>query len=531
MYVLTAAEMAELDRRTIDEVGLPGAVLMENAGRGAARALLARFGREPKRVAIVCGTGNNGGDGFVIGRLLRALGWEVATALLGTQERVRGDAAVHLRAFLGSGGAVTEVLDEKSLSAWSESNGSVDVVVDAIFGTGLRAEVVGVPRCAIEWLDGLAAPVVAVDVPSGVDASSGRVLGRAPRCALTVTFGFPKLGHVLPPGCELAGDVRVVDIGIPNRLLETSEPSVRWLSASAMARLVPFRPRQGHKGTFGHLLVVAGSAGLTGAGALTSLASLRAGVGLVTLAMPASAASSRDERSPEIMTAAIADGGRGFFGLESLDALVALASGNQAVALGPGLGRASETRELVLRLVAELDVPMVVDADALVALAGDPAVLDRAPAPRILTPHPGEMGMLVGASAAEVQGDRLAMARRFAAAHRCIVVLKGAGTVVAHPDGRAAINSTGNPGMSTGGMGDVLTGVVGALLAQRMEPGAAAELAVYLHGAAGDRLTDAVGRSGLLASEVARELPAARDDLDLGRGPFVAPRIQWLEAP
>ncbi len=531
MYVLTAAEMAELDRRTIEEVGLPGAVLMENAGRGAARALLARFGREPKRVAVVCGTGNNGGDGFVIGRLLRALGWNVATALLGTQERVRGDAAVHLGAFLGSGGRVEPIADEAAFARWTAALGDVDVAVDAVFGTGLRSEVMGLARAAIAWLDALPAPVVAVDVPSGVDASTGRVLGCAPRCELTVTFGFPKLGHVLPPGSELAGEVRVVDIGIPNRLLEASEPRVRWLSASSVSRLVPFRPRQAHKGTFGHLLVVAGSAGLTGAGALTALASLRAGVGLVTWVMPASVSVPRDERSPEIMTAPIVDDGRGFLGEAAFDAIAALAGGKQAVALGPGLGRASPTRALVARLIAELDAPMVVDADALAALAADPSALDRAPAPRILTPHPGEMGMLCGVSAAEVQADRLALARDFARAHRSIVVLKGAGTVVAHPDGRAAINSTGNPGMSTGGMGDVLTGVVGALLAQRMEAGAAAELAVYLHGAAGDRLTKVVGHSGLLASEVARELPAARDDLDLGRAPLVAPRIQWLEAP
>lgn len=531
MFLLTAAEMAELDRRTIETVGLPGAVLMENAGRGATRAILARFGRRPVPIAIVCGTGNNGGDGFVIARLLAGLGFRPRTALLGTRERVRGDAAIHLRALLGAGGTVDEVPDGAAFDRWCGSLGAPELVVDAIFGTGLRSEVTGLPRAAIEWLDRQSAPVVAVDVPSGVDASTGRVLGVAPSCELTVTFAFPKLAHVLPPGCELAGDVRVVDIGIPATLLEDARPRVRWLTSGEAARLVPFRPRQSHKGTFGHLLVIAGSRGLTGAATLAAVGALRAGVGLVTLGAPAGAAPPPERRAPEVMNAVLSDAGRGFLTETAFDEIGRLASTKQAVAVGPGLGRADETRALVRRLVRELPLPMVVDADALIAVADDPSCLLAAASPRVLTPHPGEMAQLLGMSAADVQTDRLGVARRFAREHGCVVVLKGAGTVVAHPDGSASINSTGNPGMSTGGMGDVLTGVVGALLAQGMPAGQAAELGVYLHGAAADRSACEVGRSGLLASEVADQVPRARDDLDLGRGGALPARLQWVEAP
>ena len=531
MFLLTAAEMAELDRRTIDVVGLPGAVLMENAGRGATRAILARFGRRPIPVAIVCGTGNNGGDGFVIARVLAGLGFRPRTALLGTRERVRGDAAIHLRALQGAGGALEEIVDVAAFESWTTSLGPCGLVIDAVFGTGLRSEVAGLARAAIEWLDRQPAPVVAVDVPSGVDASTGRVMGTAPACELTVTFAFPKLAHVLPPGCELAGDVRVVDIGIPGALLHGVEPKVRWLTGSEVARLVPFRPRQAHKGRFGHLLVVAGSRGLTGAATLAALGALRAGAGLVTLGCPAAAATASEKRAPEVMNAALPDGGRGFLGEDALDEVVRLSSAKQAVAVGPGLGRAAETRAFVRRLVTELELPMVVDADALIAIADDPGVLRSAPAPRVLTPHPGEMAQLLGVGTADVQGDRLGVARRFAEQHNCTLVLKGADTVVAHPDGSASINSTGNPGMSTGGMGDVLTGIVGALLAQRMPPSQAAELGVYLHGAAGDRSACEVGRSGLLASDVADQVPRARDDLDLGRSGALPARIQWIEAP
>jgi len=523
---MTAAEMAELDRRTIEEIGLPGSVLMENAGRGATRAIVARFGRRPVPAAIVCGTGNNGGDGFVIARLLVGLGFHPRVAILGARERVHGDAAIHLGALSRSGGDVDQIADAAAFERWTGSLGSCEFVVDAIFGTGLHSEVTGLARAAIDWLDRQPAPVVAVDVPSGIDASTGQVLGAAPACALTVTFGFPKLAHVLPPGCELCGDVRVVDIGIPGALLAGTAPQARWLTASEAARLVPSRPGQAHKGTFGHLLVVAGSKGLTGAATLASIAALRAGAGLVTLAGPVAAAI-----APEVMSAAIPDGGRGFLTGDAFDAIARLASNKQALALGPGLGRADETRALVRRLVAELAVPMVVDADALIAVADEPAVLRSPRAQRILTPHPGEMGQLAGMSAAAVQADRLGVARRFARDHGCVVVLKGAGTVVAHPDGSASINSTGNPGMSTGGMGDVLTGIVGALLAQRMSAEHAAELGVYLHGAAGDRSVREVGSTGLLASEVAEQVPRARDDLRLGRGGPFEPRIQWIESP
>jgi len=479
----------------------------------------------------VCGTGNNGGDGFVIARLLRELDFDVRVALLGARERLSGDAALHFGALVRSGVVVVDDLsDEPALARWIAERGDVALAIDAIFGTGLRSEVTGIARRAIEWLGDAGVPVVAIDIPSGVDATTGRILGIASTCALTVTFGFPKLGHVLPPGSDRAGTVRVVDIGIPRALTSTGAVDARLITRRSVADRLPSRPAQAHKGSFGHVLVIAGSRGLEGAGALACLAALRAGAGLTTWAGPAGAAD-RARIAPEIMTVRIPDLGHGRFGIESLADVERAAQGKTAVALGPGLGRDPDTGAMVRRLVATLTLPMIVDADALHALAGDPSALAQAPAPRVLTPHPGEMAGLAGCSTADVQSDRIGVARRFAREHRAHLVLKGAGTVVAHPDGRVGVNQTGNPGMATGGMGDVLTGILGSLLAQRVPPDAAAEIAVYLHGAAGDRVASEIGTAGLLASEVANSIPRELADLKLGRAPAAAPRIDWVEAP
>lgn len=512
MKLLTVAAMRELDRRAMDELGIPGPVLMENAGRGAADLIGARYGDAfPGPLLILAGKGNNGGDGFVIARHLRNRGWRVTTLVLAQENTIQGDAAVNLAILKKSGALLRFAADRASLNLELAALPSLRLVVDALFGTGLASDVSGHQAAAIHWLNGCGAPVVAVDIPSGVDAGSGRLLGPAVRADLTVTFAFPKIGHVLHPGAAMVGELAVVDIGIPTAFSAACvDDALVWVDAAAAAELVPPRPLAGHKGTFGHLLVIAGSSGKVGAAALAAAGGLRSGAGLVTVATSAAAHTALAAQLTEAMSEALpeADGALAASALARIEGLLA---GKAAIALGPGLGLAEPTTNLVRRLVASLSLPLVLDADGLGALIGDLSPLSKRRAGNtILTPHPGEMARLCGLSVAEIEADRVGVARDFALRQRVVLVLKGARTVVAAPDGSIFINGSGNPGLAAGGMGDVLTGLIGGLLAQGLTPVEAAVLGVYLHGAAGDRLCAAMGDAGLTAGDLARELPAAR---------------------
>lgn len=513
MKLLTAAAMRELDRRTIEEIGLPGAVLMENAGRGAAEVIMARCAASfPGPVAIFCGRGNNGGDGFVVARHLREAGWRVEVLLLAEAAVLSGDAALMLQCCTASGGRVTEVADPRHLARLVAEK-SFSLCVDAIFGTGLGREPQGLAGAAVDWLNQQGAPVVALDLPTGVDADSGRVTGRAVKATLTVTFACPKVGLYSYPGAGCAGDVVCVPIGIPHALAATAPGEVFLVDAGVARTLLPRRPIDGHKGTFGHLLVVAGALGKSGAAVLTASAGLRGGAGLVTLGCPGAVQAAVAAQVPEVMTAALAEE-CGALCAAAAPAVAALSSGKQALAVGPGLGTGDDTGNLVRQLLAESALPTVIDADALNHLVGNLQVLvARAGCATILTPHPGEMARLCGLDTTAVQADRIGVARDFACAQRVVLVLKGARTVIALPDGRVFINASGNAGMASGGMGDVLTGLIGALLAQGLPAGDAAILAVYLHGLAGDRLCARCGSAGLLAGDLLAELPAARQSL------------------
>ena len=514
MKVLTAAQMQAVDRRAIDEVGIPGVVLMENAGRGVAEEIVRRFSSmAPSRALILAGKGNNGGDGYVIARHLQDKGWDVQTLVLAERRAVQGDAAVNLKILEKYKGPVVFIEDDTSLNTFLESAEGFTVLVDAMFGTGLTKPAHGAYLQCIEWLNQQALPVVAVDIPSGVDASTGRILGVAVKASLTVSFAFAKVGQVSYPGAAMVGDLVIAEIGIPGLVAGQTPANCLLIDAPEAQRLLPVRHQDGHKGTFGHLLVVAGSTGKNGAAVMAAESGLRAGAGLVTLACPQSIQPSVATRLTEVMTVPLADL-NGELRLEVFDALMMQADGKQALAIGPGLGLGAETRGLVHRLLQNSTVPMVVDADGLNALEGHVELLkNQSERQIVLTPHPGEMARLTGLRVAEIQANRLAVAREFAICYQVVLVLKGARTLIAAPNGQVNINSTGHAGLASAGMGDVLTGLIGSLLAQGLAALDAATLGVYLHGLAADRLLATFGAAGLMATDVMREIPAARQAL------------------
>jgi NAD(P)H-hydrate epimerase len=516
--VFTAEEMRRLDRRAITELGLPGAVLMENAGRGAGRAILAAAPSlgvsRGARVAVVCGKGGNAGDGFVVARWLKGRGARPLVWLACPPGEITGDAALKLMALRRSGVRASPVQDPARLV--DELRG-VDLVIDALLGTGARGTPAGAIAGAIDAINTAGRPIVALDVPSGLPADGGPPPGPAIRAALTVTFAGLKRGLVTGPGLDFAGRLEVVDIGIP--AAEVSRGVTTFLlEAGDVARHLPPRPRTAHKGTLGHLLIVAGSLGKTGAAALAAGGALRSGVGLVTVATAVSQQPVLAGLVVEAMTAALPETAAHSVAFKAMEAIVDLAASRDAVAIGPGLGLDTDTRALARELVRMLDLPLVIDADGLTALAGDLEPLDVAPAARCLTPHPGEMARLLGTTVAEVERDRVGIARRLATEHRASVVLKGGGSVIAVPTGEVYISPTGNPGMASGGTGDVLTGMVGAYLARGLPPAAALQTAVYLHGRAGDLAAARLGQEALVASDVIATLPEAILELQSRHG-------------
>ena len=513
LRVLTARQMRDADRRTIDEIGLPSIVLMENAGRQVMAALESLVeDLATRRLAVLCGTGNNGGDGFVVARALVQRGLEPAVLLIGTATDVRGDARINLDVLGHLGVAVVEVADASSWELHASLVTSADVVIDALMGTGLSRALSGLHETIVADLNASEAAVVAVDLPSGLSADSPDLIGPAVHASLTVTLGAPKVPLVLPPAEHLAGDVVVADIGIPSAVIDdTDGPRMFLLTREYVRGLVAPRSPEAHKGDFGRVLVVAGSRGMTGAAALAGRAALRAGAGLVTVATPASSQPIVAAMGAEFMTLPLAEAD----GMVAQDAAAAvLAADADVVAIGPGLGRGPGVTAFVRTLLADCELPLVVDADALNALAGDPAQLvGREDRPVVITPHPGEMARLVGASTDDVQANRLGVAREFAVRHHVTVVLKGYRTLVATPSGDVFVNPTGTPGMATAGSGDVLTGMLASELAQLLDAERAAQLAVYLHGLAGELADADEGDVSMVAGDIVRHIGDAVQDL------------------
>jgi ADP-dependent NAD(P)H-hydrate dehydratase / NAD(P)H-hydrate epimerase len=517
MRVLNAAQMREADRRTTEEIGIPSLVLMENAGRQAVAAIEAMYSDLFERqIAVLCGRGNNGGDGFVIARTLLQRGIDVSVFLMGRVADVRGDARTNLEILGRLGLTVVEVADSQAWELHFSEVSDCTLIVDAIFGTGLNAPVSGFIESVIADVNASGIPVVAIDLPSGLSADSPEPIGPSIEAGLTVTLAAPKLPLVLPPAETRAGDIVIADIGIPGGVLESVEgPHVALLTRSAMRELITPRSADTHKGDYGRVLIVAGSRGRTGAAHLSAVGALRSGAGLVTVATPAACQPVLAAMGAEYMTEALGARDDGL-DPDEVDRLLDLA--RDVIAIGPGLGQAPATRDFIKRLVDRATMPLVVDADGLNAFTGDPDRLaGREGRDIIITPHPGEMARLVGMSTEEVQSSRLEIARNFAAGHRVFVVLKGHRTLIATPDQKVFINPTGNPGMATGGTGDVLTGMIAAWLAQLLDAEAACKLAVYLHGLAGDLAEADEGEVSMTSADVAGHLGDAMLELSARR--------------
>jgi len=513
MLVVTTAQMRALDRLTIEKFGTPSLTLMERAGEGIAAAILERFGRAAKKgVLIVAGKGNNGGDGFVVARLLKKKRIPCEVALLARRDDLSTDAAHNLRAWVKLKGKVTEI-DAKKLDLLSRRFAKIGLLVDAILGTGTKNAVGGLFADAISLMNASGLPIVAVDIPSGMDSDTGHPLGVAIQAEMTVSLGYPKLGEVIHPGLAQVGELVVADIGIDSRALAEVAPQVELLDGETIGWLVPRRYANSHKGTYGHLLVVAGARGKTGAAILSCRAAMRSGAGLVTLAAPRALNSIFASSLVEVMTEPVGDESS-----EQLEMLTdadwrRLIERKSVLLFGPGIGVSEATQSSMRWLLKNLGMPWVIDADGLNNLALELNRLRQAKTPPILTPHPGEMARLIGKSTAEVNADRIEVARSFAVAHRCHLVLKGACTVIATVDGKVFINPTGNPGMASGGMGDVLAGIIAALLGQGLSAEDAMKLGVYAHGYIGDRVADAKGPIGLIASDIIDGLPNALAEL------------------
>ncbi|MGD9281890.1 MAG: NAD(P)H-hydrate dehydratase [Desulfobacterales bacterium] len=528
MILVTAGEIQEMDRQTIETHGIPGLELMESAGRGATDALLDQFAGSIKTgVAIICGKGNNGGDGFVMARYLADRHIDVTVYLLAKAANVKGDAAANLKRLAALEIPVIEIPDQDSFSKIKSNLSRFDLLVDAILGTGLTSDVRGFFKTVIDFINDLnrdGMPVFAVDMPSGLNSDTGQPCGTCIRAQGTATFALAKIGHYTYPGADYTGKLKIIDIGIPGAVVDAVGPKQYLLSAEHIRDAFPQRSADTHKGRTGHLLVVAGSTGKTGAAAMTAVSAMRAGAGLVTLGIAESLNPIVETQVLEVMTTPLPECEYGILADIAIEDIKTLADGKNCLAIGPGIGQAAETRSLVEKIISQIDAPMVIDADGLNNIANRTQLLKKRNAPTVLTPHPGEMARLIETSPATVQQNRIACARDFAVNFGVHLVLKGAATVIAHPDGTAYVNPTGNPGMASGGMGDVLTGVLAGLITQGFAPKAAAHAAVYLHGAAADTLAQTVGPIGYLAGEVMNTIPKEIKKLLNNQIPQSAPR-------
>jgi NAD(P)H-hydrate epimerase len=513
MIVVTSAQMRELDRLTIQKYQTPSLMLMERAGEGIAAAILERFARAAKKgVLVVAGKGNNGGDGFVVARLLKKKRIPCEVTLLARRAELTPDAAHNLRAWVKLKGKLSEIAADK-LELLSQRIAKNGLLVDAILGTGMKNAVTGLFAETITLMNASGLPIVAVDIPSGMDSDKGHPLGVAIQAEMTVSLGYPKLGEVIHPGLAYVGELAVADIGIDNRAVAEIAPQIELLDRETVGWLVPRRQGDTHKGTFGHLLVLAGARGKTGAAILSCRAAMRSGAGLVTLAAPRALNTIFAGSLVEVMTESLGEDSS-----EQLEMLTdadwrRLIERKNALLFGPGIGVSDATQNATRWLLRNLDMPWVIDADGLNNLALELDRLRHAKTPPILTPHPGEMARLIGKNNAFVNADRVEVARNFARAHRCHLVLKGARTVIATAGGHVFINPTGNPGMASAGMGDVLAGILTALLGQGLSAEDAMKLGVYLHGYVGDRVAESKGPIGLLATDIINGLPRALAEL------------------
>lgn len=506
-----ADTICRIDEAAMERFGIAGLQLMENAGRGVAESVkgeILRRGRDIKGAGVIvfAGKGNNGGDGFVAARHLANAGARVEVILLVSPGELAGDSAVNYDIWRRMKGVTRSVRTMKSLEKCHSDLIHSAIIVDAIFGTGLRSPVRGFLGEVVDLINSLGKPILAVDIPSGIHATKGVVQGKAVKATVTATMSMPKLGIYTYPGRMYAGRIEVVDIGAPASLI--SEEKIPWNLVTGRALKEILRPRRPdtHKGIYGHLLVVGGSHGKSGAAYLTAMGAMRIGAGLVTLAVPESLYEVVETKTSEVMTMGLTESSSRTLGPDAFDELIGLLTRKSAIVVGPGLGLSSDTMAFMASMVSETGLPLVIDADGLNSIV-NPSLLKKARADVVLTPHPGEMARLIKTSTAYVQANRVDSATQLARETGATVVLKGAGTVTASPDGRVYINPTGNPGLASAGTGDVLAGMIGALLAQGYPPVDASVASVYMHGLAADDIKRTRGEVGLIATDLFEALP------------------------
>ncbi len=504
MKVVTAEEMGLIDRRTIEEYGISSLTLMERAGRAVAQRIRENF--KKGKILIIAGPGNNGGDGMVAARYLRKAGFKVKVYLLFEEERLSPEAKVQLERLRKARIPFT-ITRDISKEEFRDS-----IIMDALFGTGLKRDIAGELAELIEKINSSGAPVVAVDIPSGISSDDGSVMGKAVRAGLTVTFGLPKRGHLLFPGAEHTGRLYVEDIGFPEELLISDSIKVELLKREFLRSLIPERKRYSHKGTYGHVLLVAGSRGKTGACFMAARASLRSGAGLVTIGVPETLLPVFQSRVTDEMCLGLPDRGDGSLRKDALTHIIDFVEKkSMVIAIGPGIGVTEDTKEIVKGVVQKVKIPLVLDADAINCLKDMPEVL-RGKGNCVLTPHPGEFSRLTAIPVEEIEKKRIDLACEFSSQYGVTIVLKGVPTVIGY-EGYAYINPTGNPGMAKAGSGDVLTGIISGLLAQGLSGLKAGLLGVYIHGLAGDIGAKDRGLWSLLASDIIEYIPSAFKEL------------------
>jgi NAD(P)H-hydrate epimerase len=525
MKLVTSSQMRNIDKKTIEGIGIPGLELMEKAGQGVALAAKEMLDDvKNKKVVIFCGRGNNGGDGFVVGRYLSEWGANVQFYLTCKKEEVSGDAKTNLKKAEKMGLPITEVLRKQEIPSKIEA----DLIVDALFGTGFSGEITGFTKDVVEMINSSGIRVISVDVPSGLHADTGQFTGACIKAERTVTMALPKIGHFFFPGKEMSGKVSVVDIGVPEQVVEEENINLNLITEEKVKEMLPKRPEDAYKGTCGRVVLIAGSTGLTGAASLASLSSLRAGAGMAILGIPQSLNSILEIKLTEVMTKPLPDvRKKGALALRGLGEIRELLKWGDCCAIGPGLGQHFETIELVRRLVSKINMPTVIDADGLNAIAKDVSILKECQAPLILTPHIGELSRLNGVPVGEISKDRIKYASDFAKEYNCVLVFKGAPTIISEPSGQTYVNPTGNAGIATAGSGDVLTGIIVGLLAQILmlrkvenpaEGGSddikkimfdSACAGVYIHGLSGDLAKEEKGEMGMIAGDMMEKIPQA----------------------
>jgi len=509
MKVVTSQQMKEIDRKAIEESNLSGLTLMENAGLRIFQSLKNIYpDLRLKKIIIFTGSGNNGGDGFVVARHLYNYGVKVKVFLLSHSGKIKGEAEENLNIINKMGVELFEAETTK-LEEIQRAIQNSNLIIDAILGTGLQGKVTGLKAKIIDLINIANKEVVAIDVPSGLDADTGKIEGPCIKATHTFTLALPKIGLLIFPGASYAGKVTVEDIGIPFYLLKNNKIKTNIVIKEVVKSFLPFRATYSHKGSFGKVLILAGSVGMTGAAYLTSEAAMRSGTGIVVLGIPRSLNPIMEVKLTEVITLPLAETEKQSLGEEAEETISKLMKNYSVLGIGPGISRQAETQRLVRKVIEKSNIPLVVDADAIYALSEDPTILKKTKIPLVITPHPGEIAKLINKDVDYILNNQLNITREIAQKYGIVVVLKGARTIIANKEGEVYINIGDNSGMATGGSGDVLTGIICSLIAQGADNFSAAISGVYIHGLAGDLARDIKGERGMIAGDILSQVPQA----------------------